>query len=663
MPRSEVRRRPIKLTVQEPSREAKHKGLTDQGSSRQLKALSDDSEAFSLSLKSAFRLFLIVRCASALYSVINDCDETFNFWEPTHYLLEGYGRQTWEYSPEFRIRSWAYIGFYSILGFFASMLTSTKIQVFYLIRLILATFCSFAEARFYRVVVEEVNAHVGRYVLIILFFGPGMFHASTAFLPSSFAMYTTMMAFTYILRPTTQLHRTRTYKAVFWLILGGIAWPFSGAIGLPFALEELTVYGQDSSVTKSGQLHVAMKSRNWQLLRFIRLFEAVLVLSIGLGGCVYFIDTYFYDAPTFVPWNIVKYNIFNAREGRGPELFGVEPWYFYVLNGFLNFNVAFILALMSGLIMVVTAIVDRKRVPGTTRLDVIWPYYLMLLKLAPFYIWFTIFSLQAHKEERFLYVAYPLLALNAGIAIYLIRSLVNHATRALGASVNIRVFAFRYTSVAILVVYSLLSVSRIMVQLTRYHAPMAVYKALWNERQDPVIHSNVIQENYDEQSNPKELQLCVGKEWHRYQSSFLLPNDVRLQFITSEFDGLLPDKFPEDWTVKSYTVNGKQESYRARKYDILTGVHHHGAGMNDLNKPDASVLTDISKCDYLVDSLLPSQTPSNNEPTYILDKAWQKLHCEPHLDASGSRSIARAFWVPGGQGLVWGEYCLLKRQK
>lgn len=51
--------------------------------------------------------------------------------------------------------------------------------MFYLIRLSLAGFCSYAEARFYRTVVEEVNAHVGRYVLVILFFSAGMFHAST----------------------------------------------------------------------------------------------------------------------------------------------------------------------------------------------------------------------------------------------------------------------------------------------------------------------------------------------------------------------------------------------------------------------------------------------------------------------------------------------------
>ena len=33
----------------------------------------------------------------------------FNFWEPLHLLDRGYGFQTWEVSPEYSIRSWAYI--------------------------------------------------------------------------------------------------------------------------------------------------------------------------------------------------------------------------------------------------------------------------------------------------------------------------------------------------------------------------------------------------------------------------------------------------------------------------------------------------------------------------------------------------------------------------
>jgi alpha-1,2-mannosyltransferase len=46
-------------------------------------------------------------------------------------------------------------------------------------RMALAAVCSFAEARFYRTITEEINPHVGRYVFCILFFGAGMFNAST----------------------------------------------------------------------------------------------------------------------------------------------------------------------------------------------------------------------------------------------------------------------------------------------------------------------------------------------------------------------------------------------------------------------------------------------------------------------------------------------------
>lgn len=38
----------------------------------------------------------------------------FNFWEPLHYLDRGYGFQTWETSPVYAIRSWAYILFHML---------------------------------------------------------------------------------------------------------------------------------------------------------------------------------------------------------------------------------------------------------------------------------------------------------------------------------------------------------------------------------------------------------------------------------------------------------------------------------------------------------------------------------------------------------------------
>lgn len=49
----------------------------------------------------AFKVLLSARFCAAIWSHIADCDETFNYWEPLHYLVYGHGLQTWEYSPEF----------------------------------------------------------------------------------------------------------------------------------------------------------------------------------------------------------------------------------------------------------------------------------------------------------------------------------------------------------------------------------------------------------------------------------------------------------------------------------------------------------------------------------------------------------------------------------
>jgi len=62
----------------------------------------------------AFRILILVRFFAAMYSTISDCDEVFNYWEPLHYLVKGNGFQTWEYSPDYSIRSYAYLVLHSV---------------------------------------------------------------------------------------------------------------------------------------------------------------------------------------------------------------------------------------------------------------------------------------------------------------------------------------------------------------------------------------------------------------------------------------------------------------------------------------------------------------------------------------------------------------------
>ena len=55
------------------------------------------------------------------------------------------------------------------------------------------------------------------------------------------------------------------------------------------------------------------------------------------------IDSQYYGKLTIAPFNIVKYNVLSDH---GPDLYGTEPWTYYLFNGILNFNVVFILGLL-----------------------------------------------------------------------------------------------------------------------------------------------------------------------------------------------------------------------------------------------------------------------------------------------------------------------------
>lgn len=98
---------------------------------RMLILLNRPPTPFAVKPIGAFYVFLGANILAALYAPIQDCDETFNYWEPTHYLSHGYGLQTWEYSPDYAIRSWLYIAFHALIGNFRRLLPHpTKVKMF-----------------------------------------------------------------------------------------------------------------------------------------------------------------------------------------------------------------------------------------------------------------------------------------------------------------------------------------------------------------------------------------------------------------------------------------------------------------------------------------------------------------------------------------------------
>jgi alpha-1,2-mannosyltransferase len=146
-----------------------------------------------------------------------------------------------------------------------------------------------------------------------------------------------------------------------------------------------------------------------------------------------------------------------------------------------------------------------------------------------------IFIVQPHKEERFMYVIYPLIYFNAAHAVIAVIALFDTVASSIHiSSLSRRNLKSVFLS-ALAIVYLLLSIARILAQVRAFQAPMHIFSAM-----------------------ESSSTVCLGKEWYRFPSSFLVPEASRPLFVKSAFDGLLPGKFPEEheigWRGGTYQI-------------------------------------------------------------------------------------------------------------
>lgn len=550
---------------------------------------------------------------AAYFSPVQDCDEVFNYWEPTHYLTHGHGFQTWEYSPQYAIRSWAYTGLHAIVTLVGKLIPFTggnKTAEFYLVRIVLGFVCALCEARLFSKISTALNPRIAITFLIIMATSPGMFHASIAFLPSSFAMYFVMLAMAAFM---DWRGGVRTAQGVFCIGVGAcLGWPFAAALGIPFMVEEF--------------LLASMNATSGMTPLFWRVVDGIVrtLIVIGLQVCT---DWFFYKQLHFVPFNIVLYNVLSGKSG--PDLYGTEPWHFYLRNLALNFHVWVPISLAALPLLLVQ---HSTRAYGATKAN----YMRGIVFLSPFYLWLVTFTLQPHKEERFMYPAYPALALNAAVAFHIILANIG-ATDGKGMISRIPL-QLRFLAIIGFVGFGLaLSAFRIIGTMTAFGAPLSIYKPL---HQPGMARAGDV--------------VCLGKEWYRFPSHFLLPNGVNAKFIKSEFSGLLPGEFSE----------------ASHGFGLFPGTWLVPTGMNDENREDVGKYTDVRHCDFLVDSHLASTEPTKLEPSYATDHStWERVQCLSFLDAASTGIIGRLGWIPEMTFVParfrrsWGEYCLLKRKK
>ncbi|PQQ13870.1 dol-P-Man:Man(6)GlcNAc(2)-PP-Dol alpha-1 2-mannosyltransferase [Prunus yedoensis var. nudiflora] len=303
--------------------------------------------------------------------------------------------------------------------------------------------------------------------------------------------------------------------------------------------------------------------------------------------------------------SVLNLLIYNVAGGGESHLYGTEGPLFYIRNGFNNFNFCFVLAL---LFLAILPIARKKYAPS------------LLIVVSPIYIWLVFMSLQPHKEERFLYPIYPLICVAASAVIESFPDVFRSDYDSQGNSPM--VMTARILRPVVLGLILCASHARTFSVINGYSAPLEVYKLL---------------EDHDNAGTGSVL--CVGSEWHRFPSSFFVPDYVgEVRWIDDGFRGLLP--FPFNST--------------------LGGTASAPLYLNDKNKAsDDQYLRDLEQCTFLVELQLSRPFPSHGSDL----STWEVIGALPYLDRELSPAKYRSFFIPylWQRKNIFGMYKLLRR--
>lgn len=339
------------------------------------------------------------------------------------------------------------------------------------------------------------------------------------------------------------------------------------------------------------------------LRKFKRAFISGAFMSITLLIISVVVDYHYYGKWTSSVMNLLVYNVLGGGESH---LYGTEGALFYLKNGFNNFNFALVFAMM---FVVLLPFTKKKFSPD------------MVIVVSPVYIWMAFMSLQPHKEERFLYPIYPLICVAAAAVIESIPDFFFDRYRTEQSFLHNMAKYLRPLLIGLILC---VSHSRTFSIINGYAAPLEIYKHF---------------QHHDDAGTGAIV--CVGSEWHRFPSSFFIPDYVgEVRWIDDGFNGLLP--FPFNSTLGGTTASPPY--------------------FNNKNKASHNqFLQDVEKCDFLVELQLQRPFPSRGSD---LSK-WEVVAALPYLDRELSPALHRSFFIPyvWEEKNVFGMYKLLKRHK
>jgi len=499
---------------------------------------SSSEDESGVSWKAFFCLFLTVNLVASMYNHIDDTDETFGYWEPLHYLTYGRGMQTWEYAPQFAIRTYAFIAPLLPLAWLLKQLL-LKVEVFHFVRFVLGAQTAYAEATFLRAVQAKQGTAAMRLTAIFLLFSPGVLQAATAFLPSAVIM-------SFVMLSAAAWLSSKPLACIWWgccaVLLTG--WPYVGVVFLPLGLHALH-----------------STSRMQGLGGAARLTVGGLGLACGTALLAALIDRYYYGVWTFPSLNALRYN----AGGSGDNLYGTEPAGYYVRNLFLTMGLAWPLGAVAPVLLL------REYIEPAVQQDRGGKYAARAARSAVLAVstalWLALLFSRPHKEERFMYPIYPLLAYCASVsAVGFVDIVGSVAARLLRESPPLLVeqdfeelsrisdiasiperddkmsaalqrrrtwgYGIKTAAMAVCICGSItLCCLRVGSLQTNYGG----YLSMWQDI------SNLLPLPPAGKSSPKtHYTLCVGSEWYRFSSHFHLPEPVSLAFVKDTFGGQLP---------------------------------------------------------------------------------------------------------------------------
>ncbi|GMI48196.1 hypothetical protein TrCOL_g2048 [Triparma columacea] len=365
-----------------------------------------------------------------------------------------------------------------------------------------------------------------------------------------------------------------------------IAWPFVGILYVPLALDALYLgYKNCGFKGASKPITVALAS------------------FVALTGVTAIVDKVNYGVWTIPNLNIFIYNAIKGPEGMegktGDELYGVEPFGYYVKNLILNFGPAAIFIPLLPLVAILKRTIVRFTTPELTLLKV----------LTPLYIWIMVVGTRPHKEERFLYPVYHLIPIAAATTLWMGREICN--INRLERIIPVKNSLYKLVWAAVAIAGVVTGWGRSYAIYKNYNAPIPLYTSLSRTLGPGTV-------------------VCTGNEWYRFPSSFFLGSQS-LRFLKSGFGGQLPQPFGEDGSRGVPAQN-----------------------FNDMNREEIERYDSIEVCDYVV--AMEGEKEMEEAMKMRVGGGWVVEFEEIFLDKeeSGLERIIRIPWLLDGG--IWKGY-------